>query len=74
MPAGWGAQTRGLAHIQAYTTLDVRYAWRPIEGLELSLVGQNLLDARHPEFVPDLLPSETLQVERGVYFKTKWQF
>lgn len=71
---GLGSADAGASAIPAYTTLDVRYAWRPIEGLELSLVGQNLLDARHPEFVPDLLPSETLQVERGVYFKTKWQF
>jgi iron complex outermembrane recepter protein len=60
--------------VPAYTTLDVRYAWRPMKGLELSIVGQNLLDRRHPEFVPVLLPSETLQVERGVYIKAKWQF
>lgn len=60
--------------IPAYTTMDVRYAWRPTKSLELSVVGQNLLDQRHPEFVPVLIPSETLQVERGVYLKAKWQF
>ncbi|MGB0127523.1 MAG: TonB-dependent receptor [Rhodocyclaceae bacterium] len=60
--------------IPAYTTLDLRYAWRPVPGLELSLVGQNLLDRRHPEIVPDLLPSERLQIERGFYVKAKWQF
>jgi len=59
--------------VPAYTTLDLRYAWRPTKGLELALVGQNLLDRRHPEFVPDF-PSEPLQIERGLYVKAKWQF
>jgi iron complex outermembrane receptor protein len=63
-----------IATIPAYATLDLRYAWRPAEGVELALVGQNLLDRRHPEFVPELLPSETLQVQRSAYFKVKWQF
>ena len=60
--------------IPAYTTLDLRYAWRPTRDLELSLVGQNLLDNQHPEFVPSLLPAQTLEIERGVYVKAKWQF
>lgn len=60
--------------VPAYTTLDIRYAWRPAKGLELSMVGQNLLERRHLEFVPDFLPSETLPIERSLYFKAKWQF
>lgn len=62
------------AGVPAYTTLDLRVAWRVQPGLELSLVGQNLLDRRHVEFIPDLLPSQTLQVQRSVYVKAKWQF
>ena len=42
--------------------------------LELSLVGQNLLDRRHGEIVPFQLPSEALQVQRSLYVKAKWQF
>jgi len=60
--------------IAAYTTLDARWAWRVTQALELSLVGQNLLQRRHPEFVPELLPSQTLQVERSAYVKAKLQF
>lgn len=60
--------------IAAYTTLDLRYAWRPTPGFELSLVGQNLLERRHQEFGPVSLPSELTQVERGFYLKGKWQF
>jgi iron complex outermembrane receptor protein len=68
------ATSPGSTGVPSYTTLDLRYAWRAWPGVELSLVGQNLLEARHAEFVPDLLPSEPLQVERGWYVKAKWQF
>ncbi|WP_300454404.1 TonB-dependent receptor [Accumulibacter sp.] len=60
--------------VPAYTTLDLRYAWRPTRDLELSLVGQNLLDGQHPEAIPTLLPSQALEIQRGVYLKAKWQF
>jgi len=60
--------------VDGYSALDVRYAWQPMRNLELSMVGQNLLDHRHQEFVPDLLPSQSLQVERSLYFKAKWDF
>jgi iron complex outermembrane receptor protein len=36
--------------VEAHTELDARVAWRPRAGLELALVGQNLLRPRHPEF------------------------
>jgi iron complex outermembrane receptor protein len=60
--------------VPAYTALDLRYAWCPWPALELSIVGQNLLQRRHTEIVPDLLPSQTLQVQRALYLKAKWQF
>jgi iron complex outermembrane receptor protein len=37
-------------HVPGYVAADVRLAWRPNEHLELAVVGQNLLDSRHPEF------------------------
>ena len=61
-------------HVPAYTTLDLRYAWRPTRDFELSLVGQNLLDGQHPESVASLLPSRNLEIQRGYYLKAKWQF
>ena len=60
--------------IPAYTALDLRYAWRVTPQLELSLVGQNLLDSQHAEFISDLLPSEALQIPRSAYLKLRWQF
>jgi len=60
--------------VPSYTTLDLRYAWRPTSALELSIVGQNLLQRHHAEFIPDLLPSQSLVVERSFYVKAKYQF
>jgi iron complex outermembrane receptor protein len=35
--------------VPSYTALDLRYGWRIRKGLELSLIGRNLLDPRHAE-------------------------
>jgi len=64
---------RPAVHIDAYTELDLRWAWRVTPQLELSLVGQNLLGA-HAESGSDPLPSQPLQVPRGGYAKLRWQF
>lgn len=68
-----GGQLRG-GPIPAYTRLDLRYAWKPVKNVELALVGQNLLDARHREFVNNYLPSQELEVRRSVYLKADWKF
>lgn len=57
-----------------YLNLDARLGWRPINTLEFSLVGRNLLHQRlqeyHPEFI-QTLPSGTA---REVYGKVTWSF
>ncbi|MDY6987912.1 MAG: TonB-dependent receptor [Thermodesulfobacteriota bacterium] len=58
----------------SYVSLDARLSWRPQDNLELSLVGQNLLDDHHPEFVPELIETAPSEVERSVYGKITWQF
>ena len=72
----WLRHVGGLtfSDVPAYTELDLRYAWRVARGVEVSVVGQNLLHARHTEFISDLLPSKNLDVSRGGYVKVRWQF
>ena len=36
--------------VPAYTAVDARWGWHINRDLELSLVGQNLLDPHHPEW------------------------
>lgn len=57
----------------SYLEGDLRVAWRPIEDLELSLVGQNLFDSSHPEFAPGL-GGALVEVPRSVYGRLSWSF
>lgn len=57
------------AEVPAYTTLDLRVSWRLGKQLELSLVGQNLLESSHPEF--SRAPGRS-EFERAVYGKLVW--
>ncbi len=57
----------------AYLRADLRFGWRPTDSVELALVGQNLLDRRHPEFQGQIgiVPTE---VERAIYFSVALRF
>ncbi|MDB6025205.1 MAG: ligand-gated TonB-dependent outer rane channel [Verrucomicrobiales bacterium] len=62
--------------ISSYVTTDVRVAWRPTKHLELAVVGQNLLQPRHPEFFEQTfgVAGRPAEVERSVYGKITWRF
>ncbi len=56
--------------VPAYTTMDMRYGWKIRRDLELSVVGQNLLDRSHPEYGAAPVRSE---YERSVFVKLLWR-
>jgi len=56
----------------AYSELDLRLGWMPRAGWDLSLVGQNLLHARHSEFLP--LNAPHYDFRRGVFVRSRWYF
>lgn len=60
--------------IPSYTAVDVRVGWKIARGLEAAIVGQNLLDDRHPEFAPSFIRTQPTEVQRGVYTKITWRF
>ena len=60
--------------IDSYFTLDIRLAWRPDDKVEIVIVGQNLLDNEHLEYVQEVFAPLPTEVERGVYGKIIWQF
>jgi len=66
-------QSRYVArNVDEYVRLDVRLGWKPIPEVELSLIGQNLLDSQHPEF-GDQFAFRT-ETERSVYAKATLHF
>ena len=60
----------GYTGAPSYTEADARLAWRVRPNLELSLVGQNLLDNQHPE------ASETRRTEppRSIFAGLRWTY
>jgi iron complex outermembrane receptor protein len=58
--------------VPGYHELDARIAWQPLKQIELSLVGENLLHARHQEYG---FPSPTTEyIERSGYGKVVWHY
>jgi iron complex outermembrane receptor protein len=53
--------------VPSYTGLDIRIGWKLNKVVELNVVGQNLLNNRHVEFIPASLSPR--QIERGIYGK-----
>ena len=59
--------------IPSYTRLDTRLGWRLTQDLDVSLVLQNLLDSRHPEFVSEVFVRRT-EIGRSIYGRITWRF
>jgi iron complex outermembrane receptor protein len=55
--------------VPAYTAVDARWGWRIRPGVELSVIGQNLLDPRHAEFGS---PATRSEYERTVAVRVVW--
>jgi len=60
-------------NIPHYLRFDARLGWHLTENLELSVVGQNLFDSRHPEFGGEAGQTST-EAEQGAYLKLTYRF
>lgn len=58
--------------IPAFTRVDLRLGWRPVDKLEIGFVAQNILDDHHPEAnSPDVVATET---PRSIFGTAVWRF
>ena len=60
--------------VDSYFSLDLRLGWYVNDDLELSVVGQNLLDSQHKEIESDFIGTEATEFERSVYAKATLYF
>jgi iron complex outermembrane recepter protein len=58
-------------HVPSVLQLDLGVVFELTSQVELAIVGQNLLERRHREFVPE--DPEPRDVERGVYGRITWR-
>lgn len=67
----WGRYVSRLegGGVPSYATLDMRLGWQPTQRVGLSLVGQNLLDAQHGEFIDQTFATQPTQIQRSAYGK-----
>jgi iron complex outermembrane receptor protein len=63
----------GTFDVDDYVRFDTRLAWKPTPGMEFSIVGQNLLDDKHPEFAAPLHGAAN-EIERAVYGKISLRY
>jgi iron complex outermembrane receptor protein len=70
---GTGANPPPIGGVDAYLTLDLRLGWRPRPDLEIALVGKNLLEETHSEYLQEAfaVPAE---VERSLFATLRWRF
>ena len=62
-------------NVPSYIEMDLRLAWLPTDQLEVSIVGQNLLDSEHLEFGSlGGAPTPLVEAERGVYGAATWRY
>jgi iron complex outermembrane receptor protein len=74
LPLGGTVNAAVASGVPSYLTLDARLAWRPMKPLELSVVGQNLLNSPHAEFIQEGYGPQKAQVPRGFYLQFNWKF
>lgn len=58
-------------HVDAYTAVDARYAWRPYRELELSVLARNIFDDEHVEFLGD--SGTRVAIPRSIFVQAVWQ-
>jgi iron complex outermembrane receptor protein len=60
--------------VPPYARLDVRVGWRPIKNLDISLIGQNLLDDQHPEARTTFQGFPESEQQRRGLIRVSWKF
>jgi iron complex outermembrane receptor protein len=61
-------------NVSGYNNLDARIGWEVKPNLEISVVGQSLLDDHHPEESTTSVLVPYTEVPRSVYGKVQWEF
>lgn len=60
--------------IGGYTSLDGGIHWKPKSNLEFSFDGENWLNHRHIEFIPDFINTQPTVVGRSFHGGITWSF
>ncbi len=59
--------------VNDYVELDISLSWQISQQLKAQLVGQNLLNSSHLEFIQESFTART-ELKRSIYAKINWDF
>ncbi len=62
------------SHVPGYVTLDLRYGYRVNKDLEFALIGRNLINTKHLEYISDFIPSAATSITPTWLLSTRWNF
>lgn len=60
--------------VPGYVTLDLRYAHKVNNDLELAITGRNLVGQKRTEFISDYLPSIPIEISPSLLFSARLKF
>jgi iron complex outermembrane receptor protein len=63
-----------LVRVPGYVTLDLRYAHKVNNDLELAITGRNLVGQKRTEFISDYLPSIPIEISPSLLFSARLKF
>ncbi len=63
-----------MVDVDNYIKLDARLGWKVNDQVELSLVGQDLLDSQHAEFADTLTVNTSSEMQRRFYARLSLRF
>jgi iron complex outermembrane recepter protein len=72
--AHYTLNSQGLTPLPAYTGLDMRLAWKAGRHTEVSVLGRNLLQSRHTEFMNIFPVTRAYDVQRSVLLQAVTRF
>ena len=61
-------------NIPSYYSVDFHLGWRPGTHWEFSLVGRDLLNSKHIEFIPEFINTTPTEVQRSISGRITWKF
>jgi iron complex outermembrane receptor protein len=60
--------------VPSYLVADMRLAWLPYENFEWAVVGRNLFDSPHPEFIDTQSGMVTTEVQAEMFTTLTWTY
>ena len=63
-----------MTYLPSYTGLDMRWAWKLDRNTEISVLGRNLLQARHSEFISIFPLTRAHDVQRSALVQAVVRF